>query len=90
MNRRAEGGRKLPEIVLRQLELSENRGERCKKIKTGPVEGSWECHVVRKEDMTPSAWTRRRGGQSVAMAKATLEFKGSDFPVGPVAETLSS
>ena len=36
--------------------------------------------------MTPSAWARRRGGQSVVMARATLEFKGSDFP-GPAAET---
>ena len=90
MNRRAEGGRRLPEDVSRQLELGENRGEGCRKIKIGLLDGGWECHVVRKEDMTPSAWARRRGGQSVVMARATLEFKGSDFPGGPVAGTLSS
>ena len=41
MNRRAEGGRKLPEDVLRQLALGENQGERCQKMKTGPLEGGW-------------------------------------------------
>ena len=43
------------------------------------------CCEKRRHD--PLSMGQRRGGQSVVMARATLEFKGSDFPGGPVAET---